>query len=181
VLDQSAIRRAAIESLAENLSDGVVAPLFWGLIAGLPGIVIYKLVNTADSMIGHRTERHLYFGWASARLDDVLNWLPARLTGLMIAAVSGTRVIASLGAMIRDARAHRSPNAGWPEAAMAGALGVRLSGPRLYRGVPANEPWLNESGADPDNAALRQSLHMMVKVCALEFVLVAASAFYLHR
>ena len=143
-LDGPGVARAAIESGAENFSDGVIAPAFWFLIAGLPGILIYKLVNTADSMIGYRTPRHEVFGWAAARLDDVLNWVPARLTAGMIAmAFWSTRAV---DVIRRDARLHRSPNAGWPEAAMAGVLGVGLAGPRSYHGATRDFPWVNASG-----------------------------------
>ena len=143
-LDGPGVARAAIESGAENFSDGVIAPAFWFLIAGLPGILIYKLVNTADSMIGYRTPRHEAFGWAAARLDDVLNWVPARLTAGMIAlAFWSTRAV---DVIRRDARLHRSPNAGWPEAAMAGVLGVGLAGPRSYHGATRDFPWVNASG-----------------------------------
>ncbi len=138
------ITRAAIESAAENFSDGVIAPVFWFLVAGVPGIVLYKMVNTADSMIGYRTERHRDFGWAAARLDDVMNWAPARLTALLIAVLSG-----GLGAwqqIAADARLHRSPNAGWPEAALARALGVALAGPRSYDGVRRAYPYVNPFG-----------------------------------
>ncbi len=132
-LDEPAIARAAIESAAENFSDGVVAPAFWYLVGGLPAMLVYKAVNTADSMIGHRTERHARFGWAAARLDDGVNLVPARLSALLIAAGSpATR--RALRTAWRDAAAHVSPNAGWPEAAMAGGLGVVLGGPRSYEG-----------------------------------------------
>jgi adenosylcobinamide-phosphate synthase len=147
-LEEAGIARAAIESLAENTSDGVVAPLFWGVLFGLPGIVGYKAINTLDSMIGHRTERHEAFGWAAARLDDVANLVPARLTGLLFALMSAHPMDA-MSCMARDARRHRSPNAGWPEAAIAGALGVRLCGPRFYHGELADEPWLNGAARDP--------------------------------
>lgn len=147
-LDQAGIARAAIESLAENTSDGIVAPVFWGVIFGLPGIAAYKAINTLDSMIGHRTPRYNAFGWAAARIDDFANLAPARLTGALFAVVSG-RSGAALATMWRDARHHRSPNAGWPEAAMAGALGVRLSGPRVYAGRRSEEPWVNRGAADP--------------------------------
>jgi adenosylcobinamide-phosphate synthase len=147
-LDEAGIARAAIESLAENTSDGIVAPVFWGALFGLPGIVGYKAVNTLDSMIGHRTARHESFGWAAARIDDLLNFIPARLTGLLFALLSA-RPQEAMACMARDARAHRSVNAGWPEAAMAGALAVRLCGPRSYHGVLADEPWLNASARDP--------------------------------
>jgi adenosylcobinamide-phosphate synthase len=126
------VARAAIESAAENLSDGVIAPAFWFLVAGLPGLLLYKITNTADSMIGYRTPRHEAFGWAAARLDDVLNVIPARLTTALIAATHGG--LSHWRAIAADARKHRSPNAGWPEAAMARALNVALSGPRSYEG-----------------------------------------------
>ena len=142
-LDDAAVARAAIESGAENLSDGVVAPAFWFLLLGLPGILAYKAINTADSMIGHRTPRHLQFGWAAARLDDVLNWIPARLTAALILTVGkGWRHWRDV---VAEARQHRSPNAGWPEAAMAQVLGVSLAGPRRYRGVPTDAPFMNAS------------------------------------
>ncbi|WP_412552545.1 adenosylcobinamide-phosphate synthase CbiB [Shimia sp. MIT1388] len=143
-MDQSAVARSAIESGAENLSDGVIAPAFWFLVGGLPGLLIYKVVNTADSMIGYKTERHKDFGWAAARLDDVLNWVPARLTALLIAATH-----AGLGqwkAIKADAKLHRSPNAGWPESAMARALDVAVAGPRSYDGVLQDFPYVNPQG-----------------------------------
>src|SRR5258707_8865344 len=156
-LDEAGIARAAIESLSENTSDGIVAPLFWGVLFGLPGIVGYKAVNTLDSMIGHRSERHEAFGWAAARIDDVANLIPARLTGLLFAIVS-VRPRGALATMWRDAHHHRSPNAGWPEAAMAGALGIRLSGPRIYEGQLSQEPWLNGEAPDPSAADLNRAL-----------------------
>ncbi|SDX52898.1 adenosylcobinamide-phosphate synthase [Albimonas donghaensis] len=158
-LDEAGIARAALESLAENASDGVSAPLFWGLVAGLPGIAAYKAINTLDSMIGHRTERHEAFGRFSARLDDLVNWVPARLTGASFAVVSG-RPGRPMAVMRRDAPRHRSPNAGWPEAAMAAALGVRLSGPRVYGRHVADEPWLNPRAPDPTAADLRRGLRL---------------------
>ncbi|MDE5440995.1 cobalamin biosynthesis protein CobD [Bradyrhizobium sp. CSA207] len=156
-LDEAGIARAAIESLAENASDGIVAPVFWGALFGLPGIVGYKAINTLDSMIGHRTERHEAFGWAAARIDDVANFVPARLTGFLFVLLAPRRA-GALSCMTRDARRHRSPNAGWPEAAMAGALGVRLSGPRVYHDSIANEPWLNEGARDPRAADITHAL-----------------------
>ncbi len=143
-LDEAAIARAAVESAAENLSDGVVAPAFWFLVGGLPGLIFYKIVNTADSMIGHRTERHGEFGWAAARLDDVLNWVPARLTALLVALACFAPD--ALRTAARDGPRHRSVNAGWPEAAMARALGLGLSGPRSYGGTPSSDPVLNPAG-----------------------------------
>lgn len=156
-LDEAGIARAAIESLAENASDGIVAPVFWGALFGLPGILGYKAINTLDSMIGHHNERHEAFGWAAARIDDVANFIPARLTGFLFVLLAPRRSEA-LSCMTRDARRHRSPNAGWPEAAMAGALGVRLSGPRIYHGRITNEPWLNEGAHDPRAADIGQAL-----------------------
>ncbi len=156
-LDAAEVARAAIESLAENASDAVVAPLFWGALLGLPGLVAYKAVNTLDSMIGHRNERYEDFGKAAARLDDLVNLIPARLTGLVFALVSG-RTGRSLGVMASDARHHRSPNAGWPEAAMAGALHVRISGPRAYGDTVSDEPWLNAHAPDPDADAIFSGL-----------------------
>jgi adenosylcobinamide-phosphate synthase len=143
-MDPPDVARAAIESAAENLSDGVIAPLFWFAVAGLPGMVVYKMVNTADSMIGHRTPRHEAFGWAAARLDDVLNLIPARLTALLIALVAPARGSARI--ILRDARLHRSPNAGWPEAAMAAGLGIALSGPRSYYGERRDYPFVHPEG-----------------------------------
>ncbi|SMH41376.1 adenosylcobinamide-phosphate synthase CbiB [Maritimibacter sp. HL-12] len=139
------VARAAIESAAENLSDGVIAPAFWFLLLGLPGLAAYKMVNTADSMIGYRTPRHEQFGKSAARLDDVLNWLPARITALLLFL---TRHRPGGWAIVRrDAGKHRSPNAGWPEAAMAVGLGVALSGPRRYHGAQVDYPFVNETGA----------------------------------
>jgi adenosylcobinamide-phosphate synthase len=147
-LDQAAICRAAIESLAENASDGVTAPALWYLIGGLPGMIAYKAINTADSMIGHMSERYRAFGWAAAKLDDVVNWPASRLTGLMFIAaasvVPGASPSSAWQAYLCDARLHRSPNAGWPEAAMAGALGLRLAGPRVYDGVLVEDHWMGD-------------------------------------
>jgi adenosylcobinamide-phosphate synthase len=152
-LDEAGVARAAIESAAENFSDAVVAPVFWGLLLGLPGIAAYKAINTLDSMIGHRTPRHLYFGRVAARLDDVLNWVPARLSGILFCiAASLTRHADARQAwvgMLRDARKHRSPNAGWQEAAVAGALGIRLAGPRHYANGRVDDAWMG-AGSDPE-------------------------------
>lgn len=151
VLDEPAVCRAAIESLAENFSDGVVAPAFWFALFGLPGLFAYKMLNTADSMIGHKSEKYLHFGWASARSDDGANWLPARFSVLLIAAGAwaGQGLAAArkaVGTALRDAGLHRSPNSGWPESAMAGALDIQLAGPRIYGGEKVSEPMLNGSG-----------------------------------
>lgn len=142
-MDAPSVARSAIESAAENLSDGVTAPIFWFAIAGLPGLLIYKITNTADSMIGYRTPRHEDFGWAAARLDDLLNLIPARLTAVMIWAVTSRP---DIGAILREAPLHRSPNAGWPEAAMAHGLDIALSGPRSYDGVMQPYPFVNAEG-----------------------------------
>jgi len=165
-LDAAGIARAALESLAENASDGVVAPLFWGAVFGLPGLAAYKAINTMDSMIGHRTARYEDFGKAAARLDDLVNLLPARLTGVAMALASG-RARTALRVMARDAGAHRSPNAGWPEAAMAGALGIRLSGPRIYGDRVAEEPWLNGAAPDPAPAELARGLALYGRAMVL--------------
>ncbi|MDF3381579.1 MULTISPECIES: adenosylcobinamide-phosphate synthase CbiB [Sulfitobacter] len=140
-----AVARSAIESGAENLSDGIIAPAFWFLLGGLPGLLVYKIVNTADSMIGYRTPRYADFGWAAARMDDLLNLAPARLTALLIALPGG--VLHRWRDIKADAALHRSPNAGWPEAAMARAIGVALAGPRSYDGRVQQFPWVHGAGA----------------------------------
>lgn len=172
-LDEPGVARATIESLAENTSDGIVAPVFWGTIFGLPGITAYKAINTLDSMLGHRSPRYEIFGWASARIDDVANLIPARLTGFLFAIVSPNRR-AALGTMMRDARHHRSPNAGWPEAAMAGALDIRLSGPRVYADGVAEEPWVNGEAADPGPADIDRGLSLfrgaLIALAVLVFI-----------
>lgn len=159
-LDEAGIARASLESLAENASDGVIAPLFWGAFFGLPGIAAYKAINTLDSIIGHRNERYAAFGGFAARLDDAANIFPARLTGFLIAVASAS--LKALKIMVRDARKHRSPNAGWPEAAMAGALGVRLSGPRIYGDRRSEEPWLNRAARDPRSTDIRRALRLYI-------------------
>lgn len=173
-LPPEGVVRAALESLAENTSDGVVAPLFWGVLFGLPGLAAYKAVNTLDSMIGHRDSRHAAFGGFAARLDDAANYLPARLTGLLFAVASLKP--GAFAVMWRDARRHRSPNAGWPESAAAGALGVRLSGPRRYGDAETAEPWLNARAADPGPNDLRTGLALYRKALALAAVLLIGAA-----
>lgn len=174
-LDEAGIARASIESLAENTSDGVVAPLFWGAIFGLPGIVGYKAINTLDSMIGHRNSRHEAFGWAAARIDDVANFIPARLTGVLFALLSAERRVA-MWCMICDGPRHRSINAGWPEAAMAGALGIRLSGPRSYNGKVTDEPWLNAGARDPAACDIDNALKLYRRAMLLFAVLLLVLA-----
>ena len=173
-LDEPAIARAALESLAENTSDGVVAPLFWGAVFGLPGIAAYKAINTLDSMVGHVSARHRDFGWASARLDDLANLVPARLTAVAFA-VAG-RSVKALTVARRDAGLHRSPNAGWPESALAGAIGIRLSGPRSYGGQRTDEPWVNGECPDPDAASIRQGLRLFVIAISLVATVIGAIA-----
>jgi adenosylcobinamide-phosphate synthase len=170
-LDAPGVARAAVESIAENFSDGVVAPAFWYALLGLPGLCAYKAVNTLDSMIGHKTPRHLAFGQVAARLDDAANWLPARLAGGLV--VLAAAVLPSAGgraawrAMRRDAPRHRSPNAGWQEAAFAGALGFALAGPRRYREEAVEDPWMGEGRRDLGPADIRSALRLYVVAGAL--------------
>ncbi|WP_298858367.1 adenosylcobinamide-phosphate synthase CbiB [uncultured Sulfitobacter sp.] len=148
-MDQSAVARSAIESAAENLSDGIIAPAFWFLIGGLPALLVYKIINTADSMIAYRTPRYEYFGKAAAYVDDIMNLIPSRVTCWLIAIPAG--LIGQWREIGRDARKHRSPNAGWPEAAMSRAIGVALAGPRTYNGKMQEFPWVGDSGnQNPD-------------------------------
>lgn len=178
-LDDHGVCRAAIESLAENFSDGVVAPVFWTLLFGLPGLLAYKTINTLDSMIGHKTPRYLYFGRVAARLDDVANWIPARISGaiLVLAAViaPGARPLAALRTMFRDAGKHRSPNAGWPEAATAGALDLALAGPRRYPEVVVNDPWVGDGRARATTADIAAALRLYIVGCLIDAALVAAA------
>ena len=162
-LDAAGVSRAAIESLAENFSDGVIGPALATALFGLPGALIYKASNTADSMIGHRTMRYEAFGWASARLDDLLNLPAARLSALLVAAgaaMTGASFRAALSTCNRDARAHASPNAGWPEAAMAGALDLRLGGPRAYGSHEVDGAWLGSGRAEATPADIRRALRI---------------------
>lgn len=157
-LNEAQVARSAIESAAENFSDGVIAPAFWFLVGGLPAMLVYKFVNTADSMIGYKTKKYHEFGWASARFDDLLNWMPARLSMLLIAVFA--KRPADFRAIVSEAKLHKSPNAGWPEAAMARAINVALAGPRSYDGQLQQLPWVNETGrqtitADDVDAAVR--------------------------
>lgn len=175
-LDEAGVARAALESLAENSSDGIIAPLFWGAVAGLPGIAAYKAINTLDSMIGHRNDRYEQFGWASARIDDLVNLIPARITGVLFGLAAGRGAARALDAMDRDARAHRSPNAGWPEAALAGALNIRLSGPRIYGDRIADEPWLNADAADPVPQDLARGLALYARAMTIAAALIALTA-----
>ena len=174
-LDEAGVARAALESLAENTSDGIVAPVFWGAVAGLPGIAVYKMINTLDSMIGHRSPRHLLFGRAAARLDDLVNLPASRLTALLLLLASAPAGGRAARIVWRDASRHRSPNAGWPEAAMAGALNVRLSGPRSYHGVETAEPWLNCAARDPGPRDLLAGLQLYRRAIVLLGLALAAA------
>jgi adenosylcobinamide-phosphate synthase len=165
-LDAHGVARAAIESTAENLADGVVAPLFWGVLFGLPGMAAYKAINTLDSMIGHRSPRYVHFGRFAARLDDVANWLPARLSALLILGAAlclpGMTPGAGWRAIWRDGSRHRSVNAGWPEAAMAGALGLRLAGPRRYAGELVEDAWMGDGRPAATPADIRRGLRLLI-------------------
>jgi adenosylcobinamide-phosphate synthase len=176
-LDQAGVARAAIESLAENFSDGVVAPVFWTALFGLPGGAAYKAVNTADSMIGHRTPRHEAFGSAAARLDDLVNWPASRLAaGLIIAAAYVTRGAdpnAARQAVVRDAKNHVSPNAGWPEAAMAGALGLRLGGRRIYNGVLVDDAFIGNGRRDANSGDIRRGVSVYRRALILQWIALA--------
>jgi len=178
-LDAAGVSRGAIESLAENFSDGVVAPAFWAALFGLPGILAYKALNTADSMIGHRSGTYLHFGRVAARMDDIANFIPARLAGplIVLAALfmARTSVRGGWRAMLADARRHRSVNAGYPEAAMAGVLGIRLSGPRAYGDAIAEEPWIG-GGRDAQSTDIALALGVFVRACLLLFLLILGGA-----
>ena len=179
-LDEAGVARAAIESLAENFSDGVVAPAFWLAATGLAGGAAYKAINTADSMIGHRTPRHDAFGWAAARLDDLVNLPASRLSALLIVAAAamspGASAMHAWRAVVRDAPRHRSPNAGYPEAAMAGALGLALAGPRVYGGVRIEDALMGHGRRDATAADIRAALQLYRRADAMLIALVAIAA-----
>jgi adenosylcobinamide-phosphate synthase len=179
-LDEAGVARAAIESLAENFSDGVVAPVFWTALGGLAAGAAYKTINTADSMLGHRTERLAAFGWAAAQLDDWVNLPASRLTALLLVAAAGltpgTSATASLRALRRDARRHRSPNAGYPEAAMAGALGLALAGPRIYAGARIDDAVMGDGRRDATAADIRAALALYRRADALLITLLGLVA-----
>ena len=174
-LDEAGVSRAAIESLAENFSDGVTAPLFWGLIGGLPGLLAYKAVNTLDSMWGYRNERFEDFGKVSARLDDAANWIPARLTGALVCLVSG----GGWRAMVKGAPQHRSPNAGWPEAAFAAALNVALAGPRKYDTGWSTDPPMGDGRSDLNSGDIARALGLYFRAGALMTAIFAVGALIL--
>lgn len=174
-LDEGGVARAAIESLAESFCDGVVAPLFWLLVLGLPGIWMYKAINTADSMIGHREERWRAFGWAAARSDDVMNLVPARLAGVLICLCAGR----GWRILLRDSSRHASPNAGWPEAAMAGVLGLRLAGPIVYDGIALEKPWIGEGTRAAGTADIRRALAIYARACLCLWIIAGGVAWAL--
>ncbi|WP_114945868.1 adenosylcobinamide-phosphate synthase CbiB [Microvirga calopogonii] len=179
-LDEAGVSRAAIESLAENFSDGIVAPAFWLGLGGLTGAALYKATNTADSMIGHRTPRHEAFGWAAARFDDLVNLPASRLTAFLIVAAAafhrGASARGAWRALRRDASHHRSPNAGWPEAAMAGALGLRLAGPRVYGDVRIEDRWMGDGRAQANADDIDRALGLYRTACLLLFAITVGFA-----
>ena len=179
-LNEAGVSRAAIESLAENFSDGIIAPAFWLGVGGLPGIAAYKAINTADSMIGHRTPRHLAFGWAAARLDDLVNLPASRLTALLLIASAAldrnADAAGAWGGWGGEAAQHRSPNAGWPEAAMAGALGLRLAGPRIYGETRIEDHWMGDGRAEANATDIRRALTLYKRSCGLLWALAALLA-----
>ena len=175
-LNESGVARAALESLAENTSDGVVAPVFWYAVLGLPGIAAYKLINTADSMIGHKSERYLHFGWAAARLDDLVNVPCSRLTGFLFAAAVPHRFQQIVAIMRRDAPKHQSPNAGWPEAAMAAALDLRFGGPRSYEGEALDLAWMGDGRSQLERMDITRGLGLFDRAMWIFFGLLLVTA-----
>ena len=170
-LDQRAIGRAAIESLSENFSDGVVAPIFWYVVGGLPALIAYKALNTSDSMIGYLTDKYADFGWCAARFDDAANFIPARLSAFIIT-IAAFIIPSATGnsaftTAIRDAKKHRSKNAGWPEAAMAGALGIKIAGPRNYDGILVEDAWMGDGIANVDASHIFMALRIYCVACIL--------------
>lgn len=168
-LDETGVAKAALESLAENASDGIVAPVLWYALLGLPGIAVYKAINTADSMIGHKSEKYQWFGWAAARLDDVVNLPASRLTGYLFAAAEPARFREIVETMQRDAPKHQSPNAGWPEAAMAAALGVRFGGPRSYGGEMVDLPYMGDGRDSITRDDIRRGLRVLSRAMWMLF------------
>ena len=181
-LDEHGVARAAIESLAENFSDGVVAPVFWYVLFGFPGLLIYKTVNTLDSMIGYKNDTYRAFGFTAARLDDVLNLIPARLSGLILSIAAMVtpkgHPLRAFKTMWRDASKHNSPNAGWPEAATAGALGLALAGPRKYAQHTADAPWIGDGTARATANDIDRALYLYVAACLINALIVTVIAMY---
>jgi len=181
-LDEHAVCRAAIESLAENFSDGVVAPVFWYVLFGFPGLLIYKVVNTLDSMIGYKNDRYRAFGFTAARLDDILNWVPARLSGLILTCgavvAPSANPAQAFSTMWRDAGKHNSPNAGWPEAATAGALNLALAGPRKYPHHTTTSPWIGTGTAQARANDIDRALYLFVVGCLINALMVTVIAVF---
>lgn len=179
-LDEAGVSRAAIESLAENFSDGVVAPIFWTACFGLTGGVLYKAINTADSMIGHKSEKYHAFGWASARLDDLVNLPCSRLSALLIILASlfvrDASPLHAFKSVFRDARKHRSPNAGWPESALAGALGYALAGPRVYGDTLVDDVYMGDGRRELNAADIRRALYLYRIACVIQGLAIIAMA-----
>jgi adenosylcobinamide-phosphate synthase len=179
-LDGAGVARAAIESLAENFSDGVVAPILWTALGGLAGGALYKAINTADSMIGHKDDRHAAFGWAAARLDDLINLPASRLATLWLILAAwltpGASALAAARAVWRDASLHRSPNAGWPEAAMAGALGLKLAGPRVYGDTLVDDAFMGRGRREADAADIKRALKLYRLACVIQALALAGAA-----
>ncbi|MDI2112601.1 adenosylcobinamide-phosphate synthase CbiB [Commensalibacter nepenthis] len=180
-LDQSGIARAAIESLAENFSDGVTAPIFWGCIGGLPGIIAYKAINTADSMIGHKTEKYLFFGYAAAKTDDYVNFPASRLSALWIVLAASKNPIADFQYVAKEAKKHNSPNAGWPEAAMANCLSIYLAGPRQYHNDMINTPWIGKGEKKISKSNITNALKIFSLSCNLYYLLILLSVYILNK
>ena len=182
-LDEAGVARSAIESLAENFSDGVVAPIMWGAVLGLPGMVAYKAINTADSMIGHRTQRHEAFGFAAAKVDDAVNIPASRLAAFFLALATSVHDDADFHRAVetvrRDADTHRSPNAGWPEAAMAGALGLKLSGPRVYHGALTDDEWIGDGREEANSTDIRRALGLYKTACTVQIVALGLVAVFI--
>ena len=175
-LDEPGVVRAAIESTAENISDGIIAPVFWCLLFGLPGLLAYKAINTADSIIGYKNDRYINFGWATARLDDLVNYIPSRLSGFIIsicAPIVNGKIRSAILTMFKDASKHNSPNAGWPEASMAGILGIALAGPRVYPTHKENGNWINAIGRkEVDSNDVNNALKILLTVCLLQLLII---------
>ena len=179
-LDEAGVSRAAIESLAENFSDGVVAPIFWTACFGLTGGVLYKAINTADSMIGHKNDRYHAFGWAAARLDDLVNLPCSRFSAVLIMLASlfvrDASPLNALKSVFRDARKHRSPNAGWPEAALAGALGFALAGPRVYGDSLVEDAYMGNGRRELTAADIFRALTLYRIACVIQGAVIIALA-----
>lgn len=181
-LDQHGVARASIESLAENFSDGVVAPVFWYVLFGVPGLLIYKIVNTMDSMIGYRNDKYRAFGFVAAKLDDILNLIPARLTGLIIVLAAfvspKANPLRAFKTMWQDASKHKSPNAGWPEGAMAGAFGLSLAGPRKYSQHTQTDPWIGTGTAKATAQDIDRALYLYIAACLVNVLIVGVISIY---